>query len=472
MGRVARAPTEEGRPNMAPHSTHVVAWLLSMMMAASGIPMGYEYPVPEVPFIEGAQVSTTPAPDCVPGDLQDNPYYASLLEMGVPLCPSEYDDYDPNDIPEDQAKPEEVTEGYNYPVPENPLVLPTKPPLPECVPVGEEQLGDNPYFLEQGVPLCPEVLPVYTEAPVEEYDDYDPNDIPEDQAKPEELPSYTEAPPVVEYDDYDPNDIPEDQAAPEEVTEGYNYPVPENPLVLPSPADDLPGYSPETEVVEYDDYDPNDIPEDQAAPTGYNYPVLENPLQLPSRARKAKLVVTDEEEQVTIGLTHLDTDTYDPGNYDHNSPDYLEEVDDEDEERSGGEVIRQGGVSLTGPGHVISFHVPEDHFEMMKKQGVVMREDFGTKKHVDPFSSLLGGELLPPVLKVMQKNKDKQKSSKLIKSQKDSINELKSSPLDGSKRKNGEVHRRFNNGKNRKNKRTKNKNKANKHNRFDKLKST
>merc|ERR1711910_321700 len=225
MGRVARAPTEEGRPNMAPHSTHVVAWVLSMMMAACGIPMGYEYPVPEVPFIEGAQVSTTPAPDCVPGDLQDNPYYASLLEMGVPLCPTEYDDYDPNDIPEDQAapeelpvyteapvddyddydpndipedqaKPEEVTEGYNYPVPENPLVLPTKPPLPECVPAGEEQLGDNPYFLEQGVPLCPEDLPVYTEAPVEEYDDYDPNDIPEDQAKPEE------------------------------VTEGYNYPVP------------------------------------------------------------------------------------------------------------------------------------------------------------------------------------------------------------------------------------------------------
>merc|ERR1712001_672454 len=233
MGRVARAPTEEGRPNMAPHSTHVVAWVLSMMMAACGIPMGYEYPVPEVPFIEGAQVSTTPAPDCVPGDLQDNPYYASLLEMGVPLCPSEYDDYDPddipedqaapeslpvyteapvddyddydpNDIPEDQAKPEEVTEGYNYPVPENPLVLPTKPPLPECVPAGEEDLGDNPYFIDQGVPICPEDLPVYTEAPE-----------------------------VEEYDDYDPSDIPEDQAKPEEVTEGYNYPVPENPLVLP-----------------------------------------------------------------------------------------------------------------------------------------------------------------------------------------------------------------------------------------------
>merc|ERR1712088_460410 len=297
MGRVARAPTEEGRPNMAPHSTHVVAWVLSMMMAASGIPMGYEYPVPEVPFIEGAQVSTTPAPDCVPGDLQDNPYYASLLEMGVPLCPSEYDDYDPDDIPEDQAAPEE--------------------------------------------------LPVYTEAPVDDYDDYDPNDIPEDQAKPDEIPSYTEAPAVEEYDEYD----------------------------------------------------PNDIPADQAAPTGYNYPVPENPLQLPSRARKAKLVVDkeDEEEVVTIGLTHLDEDTYDPGNYDHNSPDYLEEV--EEEERSGIEVIRQGGrgssetgVSLTGPGHVISFHVPKEHLKMMEKQQMVMREDFGTERHVDPFSSLLGGE--------------------------------------------------------------------------------
>merc|ERR1712158_242215 len=244
MGRVARAPTEEGRPNMAPHSTHVVAWPLSMMMVASGIPMGYEYPVPEVPFIEGAQVSTTPAPDCVPADLQDNPYYTSLLEMGVPLCPSEYDDYDPDDIPEDQAAPEE--------------------------------------------------LPVYTEAPVDEYDYYDPNDIPEDQAKPDEIPSYTEAPEVEEYDEYDPNDIPEDQAKPEEVTEGYNYPVPENPLVLPSkpslpecvPAgeeelgdnpyfldqgvpvcpEDLPAYIEAPEVEEYDDYDPSDIPEDQAKP--------------------------------------------------------------------------------------------------------------------------------------------------------------------------------------------------------------
>ena len=61
--------------------------------------MGYDYPTPAVPFIEGPVSTTPPAPT--------------------------YDDYDPNDIPVDQAAPEE--KGYQYPVPENPLVLPTKP---------------------------------------------------------------------------------------------------------------------------------------------------------------------------------------------------------------------------------------------------------------------------------------------------------------------------------------------------------
>ena len=36
--------------------------------------------------------------------------------------PSYYDDYDPNDVPEDQAAPAPDT-GYSYPVPDNPLVL-------------------------------------------------------------------------------------------------------------------------------------------------------------------------------------------------------------------------------------------------------------------------------------------------------------------------------------------------------------
>merc|ERR1712001_44966 len=326
MGRVARAPTEEGRPNMAPHSTHVVAWVLSMMMAACGIPMGYEYPVPEVPFIEGAQVSTTPAPDCVPGNLQDNPYYASLLEMGVPLCPTEYDDYDPNDIPADQAapeelpvyteaptddyddydprdipadqaRPEEVTEGYNYHVPENPLVLPTKAPTTTAKP-----------------------LPTYSEDPVLEYD-------------------YTEAPEVEQYDDYDPNDIPEDQAKPEEVTEGYNYPVPENPLVLPTrppkaPVPDcvleedegaaefiaqgvplcpevLPVYTEAPAVEEYDDYDPTDIPVDQAEPEevteGYNYPVPENPLVLPTKPPTTTTTAAPLPDCVTLDDPMLET---------------------------------------------------------------------------------------------------------------------------------------------------------------------
>merc|ERR1712025_1003668 len=126
------------------------------------------------------------------------------------------------------------------------------------------------------------------------------------------------------------------------------------------------------------------------------------------------------------------------------------------------------GVSLTGPGHVISFHVPKEHLKMMEKQQMVMREDFGTERHSDPFSSLLGGELLPPVLRKIQKNKIEQKGSKLTKS---SVNEVESST---SKKQRGEGRRsgRFNNGRNRKNKRNKNKNKSNKHNRISKSKST
>ena len=81
--------------------------------------------------------------------------------------------------------------------------------------------------------------------------------------------------------------------------------------------------------------------------------------------------------------------------------------------RQGGRGSSETGVSLTGPGHVISFHVPKAHLKMMEKQQMVMREDFGTERHSDPFSSLLGGELLPPVLRKIQKNKVEQKSSKL-----------------------------------------------------------
>ena len=42
---------------------------------------------------------------------------------------------------------------------------------------------------------------------------------------------------------------------------------------------------------DYNDYDPNDIPEDQAAPapSGYSYPAPENPLTLPRRGRKQSM---------------------------------------------------------------------------------------------------------------------------------------------------------------------------------------
>merc|ERR1712106_1037797 len=133
----------------------VVALLLSMSGHVLCKPMGYEYPAPVVPFIEGAKVSTTvppsleEVPDCVPGNMTASPYYQSLLDLGVPLCPDEYyDEYDPNDIPPDQAA-SEVVSGYNYPVPDNPLTLPTRKPgttttvptLPECVQEDEVDTG-------------------------------------------------------------------------------------------------------------------------------------------------------------------------------------------------------------------------------------------------------------------------------------------------------------------------------------------
>ena len=139
------------------HLTRVVALFLSMNELIQAKPMGYDYPTPAVPFIEGPVSTTSPAPS------------------------PDYDDYDPNDVPSDQAAPDTSEKGYEYPVPQNPLVLPTKPPrsttttsppLPECIPVEERDLGMNLDLLEAGVPLCPD------------YEEYNPEDIPEDQAPP------------------------------------------------------------------------------------------------------------------------------------------------------------------------------------------------------------------------------------------------------------------------------------------------
>merc|ERR1712117_1012293 len=96
-----------------------------------------------------------------------------LLKAGDPLRP-DYEEYNPNDIPIDQA-----------------------PPAPDCIEESEKDEGYNPTFLEQGVPLCPE----------------------------EELP-------------------------------GYEYPVPENPLTLPTkpPKQQEPVESPTLDI--FVDYDP------------------------------------------------------------------------------------------------------------------------------------------------------------------------------------------------------------------------
>merc|ERR1719206_1491858 len=124
-----------------------------------------------------------------------------FLSEEVPLCPE--------------------PDGYEYPVPENPLTLPTKPTttqptLPECIISEERNSGNNPSYIEKGVPICPE-----------EYEDYDPSDIPSDQAEP--------PPDCVPEDekDEDHNRVHLDNGISICPKEGYEYPVPEIPFTLP-----------------------------------------------------------------------------------------------------------------------------------------------------------------------------------------------------------------------------------------------
>jgi len=284
------------------------------------MPMGYEYPTPSIPFIEGATMSTTTSQpvDCVPAEMADNPYYQSLLDLGTPQCPQDYDDYDEADVPPDQAA---ELEGYQYPTPQNPLTLPTKQtttplPLPECVLYEEQDQGSNQDFLAAGVPLCPD------------YDEYDPNDIPEDQAKP--LPNCIKVDEKTDpaNKEYLAAGVPLCQ---EEEPAGYEYPVHANPLTLP----------PRTTInipEEYDDYDPEDIPEDQAESKGYEYPVPEIPFTLPAKQTTPR---------TTSAPVYDDYDVYDvPADQAEDAPDC---VPAEDQDKGSNPKFVAGGVPICPP---------------------------------------------------------------------------------------------------------------------------
>merc|ERR1712106_724288 len=131
----------------------------------------------------------------------------------------------------------------------------------------------------------------------------------------------------------------------------------------------------------YDDYDPSDIPSDQAeplpdrvpvededsgsnpkfvaagvpicpsdGPEGYSYPVPENPLQLPQKRRKSKTLFRDSANDKIIGEA----------------------------------PVTQSGISITDIGRVVSFHMPKLRDQMTKK-----------KKKVN-INVVLDGTLLPP----------------------------------------------------------------------------
>jgi len=305
----------------------VVALFLSMIGVCLGKPMGYEYPTPSIPFIEGTTMSTTSTKpvDCVPAEMAANPYYQSLLDLGTPLCDDDYDDYDEDDVPPDQA-----AAGYNYPTPQNPLTLPSKQtttplPLPDCVLYEEQDQGSNQEFLAAGVPLCPD------------YDEYDPNDIPTDQAKP--------LPDCVKVDEKSNPANKEYLAAgvplcPEEELAGYEYPVPANPLTLPP-------RTTTTTPEEYDDYDPEDIPDDQAEPQGYEYPVPEIPFTLPAQQTTPR---------TTSAPDYDDYDAYDvPADQAEDVPDC---VPAEDQDKGSNQKFVAAGVPICPPDEQKGYEYP------------------------------------------------------------------------------------------------------------------
>merc|ERR1719343_1542231 len=393
----------------------------------SGVPLCATETLPDyaTPLPMTTTSSQPPLLSCIPVNDKEIESNMAYIDLGIPICPEEIDDYDPNDVPMDQAEPapdcipemdkgegmnpkylqngvpicpSEEKDGYEYSVPEVPFTLPTKKttdptttittmsPLPECIPTEEQDAGNNPGYLQAGVPLCPsEELPGY-QSPNAPASTTTAKSLPECIA-PEEKdigmnPSYIEQGiPLcpTEYEDYDPNDIPLDQAPPVpecipvdqkdegmnpgylesgvplcpiEEPSGYEYPVPEIPFTLPTKPSTTSTTT--SEEMNYDDYDPSDIPDDQAEPIpdcvpvdkqnqeknpeyiaagtplcpseelpGYSYPVPENPLKLPQKVRKSKKLFDDDDMK------------------NHES------------------AVTESGISISSQGRVVSFRIPE-----------------------------------------------------------------------------------------------------------------
>jgi len=114
------------------------------------------------------------------------------------------------------------------------------------------------------------------------------------------------------YDEYDPNDVPADQAA--DPVEYEEAPLPtyskSDPNADPSPPSS--DYSLASEEEEYDDYDPNDVPLDQAAdaPELYSVPVLPtvlpDPIQGGYQDSGADLLPEYFKSEIALGLAASD----------------------------------------------------------------------------------------------------------------------------------------------------------------------
>merc|ERR1711971_3859 len=73
-----------------------------MSILCQKLPWSYQL---QLPTTTTTTTTAAPLPDRISVEESDYGVNIDLLEAGVPLCPEYEDDYDPDDVPQDQAPP-------------------------------------------------------------------------------------------------------------------------------------------------------------------------------------------------------------------------------------------------------------------------------------------------------------------------------------------------------------------------------
>ena len=215
---------------------------------------GYNYPVPSNPLQlpgYGIGVSNDGEYGIIPGSgiSSTSAIPASTTTTAAPI-PATYAPSSP--VPPPAYGPSTPAPGYDYPVPANPLQYPTSPSTTRAPPSYQSPVTTA--YKPSYSPTTPAYqYPSSTKAPA--------------YPSPTPAPAYSPAPTYQSTLAPTPAPLPAYQAS----TAGYNYPVPENPLVLPegnrnhggfnAPAIDYSGFNPLNNDDDYYNYDSPDIDE-------------------------------------------------------------------------------------------------------------------------------------------------------------------------------------------------------------------